>query len=183
MKRVGSTDRVTLLAQFDRSGAGRATNRYLLRKNTPLADDVVTALGETDTGDPAILRDFVTWGAAQHPARHYLLVLWNHGSGWDDSNLYQGDYFSGAAPPVVRKGRVVARALVTGSPAPVRMDTLRAAARHGRRSLFRSTVAAMVSSRAIAFDDFESALLEHPANLRIDRRIRRVIAHRGHVTL
>ena len=47
------TDRVTLLAQFDRSGAGRATNRYLLRKNTPLADDVVTALGETDTGDPA----------------------------------------------------------------------------------------------------------------------------------
>ena len=96
MKRVGSTDRVTLLAQFDRSGAGRATNRYLLRKNTPLADDVVTALGETDTGDPAILRDFVTWAAAQHPARHYLLVLWNHGSGWDDSNLYQGDYFSGA---------------------------------------------------------------------------------------
>ena len=161
MKRVGSTDRVTLLAQFDRSGAGRATNRYLLRKNTPLADDVVTALGETDTGDPAILRDFVTWGAAQHPARHYLLVLWNHGSGWDDSNLYQGDYFSGAAPPVVRKGRVVARALVTGSPAPVRMDTLRAAARHGRRTLFRSTVAAMVSSRAIAFDDQAQDFLDN----------------------
>ena len=55
MKRVGSTEQVALVAQFDRSGAKRVTNRYVLRKGTALADDVVTALGETDTGDPAVL--------------------------------------------------------------------------------------------------------------------------------
>src|SRR4030095_11802199 len=55
-KTAGSSDQVTVVAQFDRSGSGRTTNRYLLRKNTALSADVVTALGETDTGDPALLR-------------------------------------------------------------------------------------------------------------------------------
>ncbi|HEU4439016.1 MAG TPA: clostripain-related cysteine peptidase [Methylomirabilota bacterium] len=178
MKRVGSTEQVALVAQFDRSGAKRVTNRYVLRKGTALADDVVTTLGETDTGDPAVLRDFVTWAATRYPAEHYLLVIWNHGSGWDDSNLYQGDYFSGAAPPVVRKGAVVARALVANSPAPVRMDTVRAAARRGRRSLFRSTVAAMVSSRAIAFDDQAQDFLDNVELKRVLGQIRRSLKQR-----
>ncbi|HME93880.1 MAG TPA: clostripain-related cysteine peptidase [Methylomirabilota bacterium] len=175
VKTVGSSDQVTVVAQFDRSGAGRATNRYLLRKNTPLTADVVTALGETDTGDPAVLRDFVTWAVTSHPAQHYLLVIWNHGSGWDDSNLYQGDYFSGAAPPVVRKGKVVARALVADSPGPIRMDTVRAAARRARRSLFRSTVARMVSSRAIAFDDQAKDFLDNIELKRVLGQIRRTL--------
>ena len=103
MKTVGSTRDISVVAQFDRSGSKRLTNRYVLRPRTALAEDVVTALGETNTGDPAVLRDFVTWAATDHPADHYMLIIWNHGAGWDDSNLYAGDYFGGAAPPVVRK--------------------------------------------------------------------------------
>ena len=52
-----------------------------------------------------MLRDFVKWAVTEHPAQHYMLVIWNHGAGWDDSNLYEGDYFSGATPPVVQEGQ------------------------------------------------------------------------------
>jgi Clostripain family len=176
MKQVGSTRDISVVAQFDRSGEKRVTNRYFLQKGTPLAQDVVTALGETNTGDPAVLRDFVTWAATDHPADHYLLVIWNHGAGWDDSNLYEGDYFSGAAPPVVRKGAlVVGRARVLLPRPPVRMGTVRAAFKRAPRSLFRTTVTSMLSSRAIAFDDQAQDFLDNIELKRVLTDIRRAL--------
>ncbi|PYM52925.1 MAG: hypothetical protein DMD79_27460, partial [Candidatus Rokuibacteriota bacterium] len=136
--KVGSGDHVSIVAQFDRSGRKGLTNRYVLRKGTPLDADVVTALGETNTGDPAVLRDFVTWAVTSHPAERYMLVIWNHGAGWDDSNLYGGDYFGGAAPPVVRKGVVVRPGTARGRALePVRSGTVQAAVKRARRALFR----------------------------------------------
>ena len=98
MKTTGTTDKIAVLAQFDRAGAKRSTVRYCLKKGTTLAKDAVAKLGETNTGDPKVLEDFVTWGVTNYPADHYLLVLWNHGAGWDDANIYEGDVFSGTAP-------------------------------------------------------------------------------------
>src|SRR6266545_6089326 len=69
--------------------------RYRLRKGTQLAADVVQGLGETNCGDPEVLYDFLAWGTKTYPAQHYLVSLWNHGAGWDDSNIYEGDYFGG----------------------------------------------------------------------------------------
>ncbi len=166
MKAVGSTDQVSIVAQFDRSGSKRVTNRYVLRKGTTLAEDLVTALGETNTGDPAVLLDFVTWTVTTHPAAHYMLVIWNHGSGWDDSNLYEDGYFSGAAPPVTRKSRVIAAARAAAARTPVRMGTVRAAVKRASRSLFQPTVASMASSRAIAFDDQAKDFLD---NIELER--------------
>jgi hypothetical protein len=167
MKKVGSGDHVSIVAQFDRSGRKGLTNRYVLRKGTPLDADVVTALGETNTGDPAVLRDFVTWAVTSHPAERYMLVIWNHGAGWDDSNLYAGDYFGGAAPPVVRKGVVVRPGTARGRALePVRSGTVQAAVKRARRALFSSTVGSMVSSRAIAFDDQAKDFLD---NLELQR--------------
>src|SRR5262245_61774804 len=103
MKKVGSNDQLNILAQFDRAGTKAQTMRYCLRKKTPLAKDAVKRLGETNMGDPKVLQDFVSWSAKNYPAEHYMLVLWNHGAGWDDANLYEGDVFSGATPPVTRK--------------------------------------------------------------------------------
>lgn len=37
---------------------------------------------ETNTGDPAVLADFLQWAVANYPADRYMLVLWNHGGGW-----------------------------------------------------------------------------------------------------
>ncbi|MBF0213619.1 MAG: DVUA0089 family protein [Magnetococcales bacterium] len=50
-----------------------------------------TSLGEINTGDPASLTNFINWSAANNPADHYALVVWDHGGGlsgscWDDSN-------------------------------------------------------------------------------------------------
>jgi Clostripain family len=45
--------------------------------STLLAD-----LGEANTGDPALLEDFLSFGRRRFPARATMLVLSNHGSGF-----------------------------------------------------------------------------------------------------
>lgn len=161
MKTVGTTDQVAVLVQFDRAGAKTQTVRYCLKKGTPLAKDAVQSLGETNMGDPKVLEDFVTWGVATYPADHYLLVLWNHGAGWDDANLYQGDVFSGAAPPVSRKAEPVAtRGAAPGAKA-LPLAQARAGIRRTRRALFSTTVEAAVKQRAIAFDDQAQDFLDN----------------------
>lgn len=90
MKRVGTTADVNVIAQFDSTRA-KGANRYCLRKGGPLAADLIAALGETNTGDPKCLTAFIDWGVKNYPADHYLLVLWNHGQGWDDTDIYAGE--------------------------------------------------------------------------------------------
>ncbi len=168
MKKVGSSASVNVIAQFDRGGSRGTTKRFYLRKSTDLPKDAVQDLGETDTGDPRVLCDFFRWGVKHYPARHYLLVIWNHGAGWDDSNLYanHGDYFSGDPPPIARKGVVMnAEGSVARAPAPkarpVPMAQARSAIRRAHRALFASTVDTMVRSRAIAFDDQAKDFLDN----------------------
>lgn len=88
MKQVGSTDDLNLIAQFDRAGLQRQTKRFYLRKGTTLAKDAVAKLPERNTGDPRALTDFITWGITHYPAERYALILWNHGGGWDDTDVY-----------------------------------------------------------------------------------------------
>src|SRR5262245_34856622 len=78
LKKVGSSDAIDVVVQVDRLKDDH-TRRYHLRRDTPLAEDQVAELGETNTGDPAVAADFFTWGITNYPARHYLTVLWNHG--------------------------------------------------------------------------------------------------------
>jgi Clostripain family len=159
MKQVGSNDQVNIVAQFDRAGVKTQTIRYCLRKKTPLAKDAVKRLGETNMGDPKVLQDFVSWSVNNYPAEHYMLVLWNHGAGWDDANLYQGDVFGGAAPPVTRKRQTLG--LTRGGGRVLRSAHVRAGISHTRRALFRTTVAQAVRSRAIAFDDQAQDFLDN----------------------
>ena len=161
MKAVGSSDQIAVLAQFDRAGAKEATVRYCLRKGTTVAKDAVQALGETNMGDPKVLEDFVTWGVTNYPAEHYLLVLWNHGAGWDDANLYQGDVFSGATPPVSRKQQPVAIRGATTEIKPIALAQARAGIRRTSRALFSTTVSAAVKQRGIAFDDQAQDFLDN----------------------
>ena len=90
MKKVGSTDQLNVIAQFDRA-AGHVARRYYLRKGGVVTGDAVASLGEVNTGDPKALTDFIQWGIKNYPAEHYLLVLWNHGQGWDDTDIYAGE--------------------------------------------------------------------------------------------
>lgn len=44
-------------------------------------------IGERNTGDPATLRDFITWSQTNAPAENYALVMWNHGGGLTGVNF------------------------------------------------------------------------------------------------
>jgi hypothetical protein len=92
MKRVGSTKDVNVIAQFDRA-TGHTAKRYYLRKGGKVAGDAVASVGKVNTGDPKNLLDFAQWGIKNYPAAHYLLVLWNHGQGWDDTDIFAGERF------------------------------------------------------------------------------------------
>jgi hypothetical protein len=104
MKKTGSTPDINVIAQFDRAGAGGPTSRYFLKKGTSLGADAVQSLEETNSGSPDALFDFIKWGVTGYPADHYLLVLWNHGQGWDDTDIYADE--RGAGARLLRSNRV-----------------------------------------------------------------------------
>lgn len=94
MESVGSTLDVHVIVQMDRMTGDNPNNaswvdtrRYLIVQDSDtrvmhsLRLDA-PPLGELDMANPNTLRDFVQWGKSQFPADHYLLVVWDHGSGW-----------------------------------------------------------------------------------------------------
>ena len=87
MKKVGSTDRVNIIAQLDRA-EGHQAKRYYIRKGGKVDADAVQSLGRTNMGDPKRLMDFIRWVVKAYPAERYALVLWNHGRGWDDTDMF-----------------------------------------------------------------------------------------------
>jgi len=84
MRTVGSTADVNVVVEFDNAGT-RGTNRYHVQHNG--AGERVESLGETDSGDPQTLIDFIRWAAGNYPADRYALILWNHGGGWEPAEI------------------------------------------------------------------------------------------------
>lgn len=145
MKTVGSSPDLSLVAQFD-CMADQTTRRYHLTANHTLDGDCVAALPETNTGDPQVLVDFITWACTTYPADHYALILWNHGAGWKDEDIYRVAR-DGALADEIPRGQV--RALSSG--------------RVGR-ALFSTTVEQMAveaTKRAILFDDSAADFLDN----------------------
>jgi hypothetical protein len=106
MREVGSTADVNVIAQFDNEG-NQGTNRYHIKKG---GDDLVRKMGETDSGSPEALNDFISWSVDSYPADHYALILWNHGGGWEPGEMDR------IAKSVKAKGYSVREAgLVAGS--------------------------------------------------------------------
>ncbi|MBU0945700.1 MAG: proprotein convertase P-domain-containing protein [Proteobacteria bacterium] len=82
MKKIGSTDNIKILAHRD---CWQQTGTWRFDIGVPdgdVMDDIVEFLPEKNAGDPDTLLEFVEWGVQRAPAEHYLLILWNHGSGW-----------------------------------------------------------------------------------------------------
>ncbi|HOY67683.1 MAG TPA: clostripain-related cysteine peptidase [Candidatus Ozemobacteraceae bacterium] len=88
MAKVGSNDWLNIVSLIDRE-KGPATLNYIEKgKVTPVKD-----MGELDMGDYKLLTQFVKDMAAQYPAKHYALIVWNHGSGWKNKpgdNIMKG---------------------------------------------------------------------------------------------
>ncbi|MEI7529652.1 MAG: clostripain-related cysteine peptidase [Elusimicrobiota bacterium] len=65
----------------DWSGA----RRYLLKgdgADPAISSELLEELGNVDMGDWRRLEEFGRWAKAAYPARRYMLIVWNHGSGW-----------------------------------------------------------------------------------------------------
>jgi len=147
MKSVGSTDVVQVVAQFDRMSDG-ISRRYFLTHDRSLADDVVAELPETNTGDPAALLDFICWGLQTYPAEQTALILWNHGSGWKDDDIYALARRAGHTEPEAPRSQ------------------LRGLRQHRvGRSLFSTSIEAILQYpppiRAILFDDTSKDFLDN----------------------
>lgn len=84
MRTIGSTGEVNVVAQVDRA-RNQGTTRYLVRRDG--ADETTQTLGQTNSGDPQTLIDFIAWAARDYPAERYALILWNHGGGWEPSEM------------------------------------------------------------------------------------------------
>jgi hypothetical protein len=153
MKKVGSSERLHFIAQRDTATPGVSTCRYRLRKDTELKDDVIEYLGETNTGDPAVLKSFLEWGLRHYPAKRTMAVLWNHGAGWDDRDIYAEARRRGLNPP---EG-ATATAAADAPSLPRQWSVNRGSARSRNRGSFFMTEfrfeGAGMQRRAIAFDD------------------------------
>jgi hypothetical protein len=93
LETVGSDSYTNLVAQVD---TGDQVNRYLLQKVSNGNPDVigsqaVETLQPQNMSDPQTLADFIKWGVQKYPAEHYMVIVSDHGDGWqgaveDDSH-------------------------------------------------------------------------------------------------
>lgn len=87
---VGTTDSVNMVALVDRAADYSSDPVVGLEdwqggKVLEIGQGSATVLadyGPIDTGDPAVLADFITQGIANYPAQHYALIISDHGASW-----------------------------------------------------------------------------------------------------
>ena len=88
-----SLSNVTCIVLYDSTMEGGGDSRILkvgqdahtLTINSEIIDDggvVIPPSHEVNMGDPNTLKAFATWAIEQYPADHYVLIMWDHGSGW-----------------------------------------------------------------------------------------------------
>jgi hypothetical protein len=91
MARIGSTDQVNIVVQFDRIAKYAHTTpvdwsqtlRFKIERGTePQPKQAVADMGELNMGDEKVLADFVKWGIDKYPAKKYFLIIWDHGQGY-----------------------------------------------------------------------------------------------------
>jgi probable HAF family extracellular repeat protein len=76
LQRAATNPNVNIVALWDSSG-GSDSAYYKFRANGM----DITAQGELDMSNPTTLVNFANWARTNYPARHYALLLDNHGSG------------------------------------------------------------------------------------------------------
>ena len=153
MEAVGSRPgSVEILAQIDRApgydhsnGDWATTRRYYVTRGADrrkITSKLLADLGETDTGDPKVLEDFIRFGARNFPAKACALILSNHGSGF-------------YVPP----------AMLSRACAPSRRELATRAMPRLRRSLFHTSRQRLLDlepdRRGVAYDDSSADCLDN----------------------
>ena len=88
MEQVGSTPGVNVVVEIGQQSNNRLA-RVLVSRDTDtvnIASRVLSTASAVDMGDPASVKDFVLWAERRFPAKKFMLILWDHGSGWIKGN-------------------------------------------------------------------------------------------------
>lgn len=98
METVGSTDKINVVVQWASYSAHDVKRLYVQKSNDPnnVTSPVVQDLGpNVDMGDWNTFAQFIQWGVQNYPANHYLVDMWDHGSGWHSitSEVVGGHHF------------------------------------------------------------------------------------------
>jgi hypothetical protein len=91
MEVVGSGDGLNIVVELGQL-SNNGMQRYLINKDTDTAtigSRLLSSASGVDMGDPASVRNFVLWAERRFPADKYMLILWDHGSGWIKGNPVQ----------------------------------------------------------------------------------------------
>ncbi len=85
MQMIGSNSDREVVALIDQEGEYDSRAYRVLHEG--LTESALSDLNsgwgdELDMGDPATLRDFLTWATTAYPAQERVLVIWNHGDGF-----------------------------------------------------------------------------------------------------
>ncbi|HEY9641376.1 MAG TPA: clostripain-related cysteine peptidase, partial [Coleofasciculaceae cyanobacterium] len=89
---AGSDSKVNIVVQLDRTagessayGNWTDTRRGLVRPGNAPNANWGTSIGEANMGSTLILKNFVNWSTSTYRAKHYALVMWGHGDGFNVS--------------------------------------------------------------------------------------------------
>ena len=103
METVGSSPDVNVVVELGRTtsyavsdGDWAGSRRYLIWKDDDpyhIASPVLQEIPQPDMGDWKHLVEFGGWAKQNFPAQHYMLIVWNHGSGWN--KLLKADTLKG----------------------------------------------------------------------------------------
>jgi|GEM_PF-1945741 len=101
MEMAGSTEDVNIVVQMDRieesdyySGYDSSNGNWADAKRFYILQDTnmermrkseLELLGEVNMGSGNTLEDFLLWAVDEYPAKHYAVIIWDHGAGWDYS--------------------------------------------------------------------------------------------------
>ena len=87
MSKVGSNKNLNIVAHLDKQGSTEKTKRLYVEKDKLVQVNYgqPSSLQKLDSGSETTLIDFCEWAILNYPAKHYALVLWNHGSGISDN--------------------------------------------------------------------------------------------------
>ena len=92
MELVGSSAKLNIVVEAGRidgydtsDGDWKGVRRYLMTKDNDVkkvSSKIVEDLGMIDMGDYKNLAAFGKWAKEKYPAKKYMMIVWNHGSGW-----------------------------------------------------------------------------------------------------
>ncbi|GAB6887955.1 hypothetical protein JCM13304A_14530 [Desulfothermus okinawensis JCM 13304] len=108
ISKIGSSKDVNVVVQTDSNSD--TTKRYFILQNE---NRLLADLGELNMAEPDTLIDFVTWAVDNYPAEHYLLVLWDHGTGFKSirakRDIFEDDTSNGVAMSIPDLGYSLAK--------------------------------------------------------------------------